>query len=93
MYLQLVEGPAPAIDALYSKIVIDDRHTDVELVLTNMVSQRLFPRWQMLHDEWPSLLWSPAQIDGGAIEAAHPIELLRAFTRLSESAERQASKS
>jgi hypothetical protein len=30
LYLQLIEGPADAIDALYGRIVADDRHVDVQ---------------------------------------------------------------
>ena len=90
VYLQLVEGPAPAIDALYAKIVVDDRHTEVRLLLSRAADQRVFPEWEMLHDEWPSLVWSPAEIVDGAMEAASPAELLGVFTRLSASTRRQA---
>ena len=91
LYLQLIEGPAPAIDALYSKIVVDDRHGDVRLLLTEAVTQRLFPEWEMLDDEAPSLLWSPAEVTDGAVEAADPAELVRIFARLSASAGHRAS--
>lgn len=90
VYLQLIEGPAPAIDALYARILVDDRHGDVRLLLSDTVSQRLFPRWEMLDDEAPSLFWSPAQIAEGAIEAADPAALLRIFTLVSAGAESRA---
>lgn len=86
LYLQLIEGPAPAIDALYPKIVGDDRHGDVRLLMTDTVGERLFPRWEMLDDEAPSLLWSPAEVAEGAIEATGPAELVRVFARLAASA-------
>ena len=86
IYLQLIEGPAPAIDALYAKIVIDDRHSEVELLLTRLTDQRLFPHWEMLDDEAPSLFWSPGEVAEGAIEAAGSAELIDLFARLSAGA-------
>lgn len=59
VYLQLIEGPEDAIDALYGRILGDDRHTNVELLLAEETSERLFPAWAMLDDEAPSLFWSP----------------------------------
>lgn len=89
LYLQLIEGPESAIDTLYAKIVVDDRHGDVRLLALETVSERLFPQWEMLDDHAPSLLWSPAEVADGAIEAAGPAELARVFARLSTSAGRQ----
>ena len=31
LYIQLIEGPVAPIDALYTKIAVDDRHLNVEL--------------------------------------------------------------
>ena len=83
LYLQLIEGPPAAIDTLYARIKADDRHGDVHLLVTDTVDERLFPQWEMLDDQAPSLLWSGAEIVDGAIEAAGQAELLRVFTRLS----------
>ena len=93
VYIQLVEGPAAAIDRLYDKILVDDRHSDVALLVSDTVSRRLFPGWEMLHDEWPSLLWSPAEVVDGAIEAATPADLFRVFASLSAAAGRPAGPS
>lgn len=82
LYLQLIEGPAAAIDALYAKIERDDRHCDVKLLLTADVAERMFPAWAMLDDEAKSLFWSPAEVAAGALEAAGSTELLEAFARL-----------
>ncbi len=93
LYLQLIEGPATKIDALYARIVVDDRHGDVRLLLADTVDQRLFPQWEMLDDEAPSLLWAPAEVAEGAIEAATPAELLRVFARLAANAGSRAGPS
>ena len=90
LYLQLIEGPPPAIDALYAKIVADDRHGDVRLLFAGPVDQRIFPDWEMLDDEAPSLLWSPAEVADGAIEMTGPAEMVRVFSRLSASAQLRA---
>ncbi|GAA4039601.1 hypothetical protein GCM10022281_20590 [Sphingomonas rosea] len=82
LYLQLIEGPAAAIDALYARIAEDDRHNDVRLLLTEEVEERMFPDWAMLDDEPRSLFWSPEEIAAGALEAAGPRGLRAAFARL-----------
>jgi len=82
LYLQLIEGPAASIEALYARISVDDRHTDVQLLLTEDVSARMFPTWAMLDDEAPSLFWSPAEVAAGALEAASPASLREAFAQL-----------
>ncbi len=83
IYLQLIEGPAEAIDALYARIVEDDRHFDVRLLLSEEASGRMFPNWAMLDDTAPSLFWSAQDVGAGALEAASPNALLAPFIKLS----------
>lgn len=83
VYLQLIEGPGAAIDALYARISGDDRHTDVQLLLEEDMGERLFPAWAMLDDQAPSLFWSADDVAKGALEAASPDELRAPFVRLS----------
>ena len=89
LYLQLIEGPPSAIDALYSRIAADDRHLDVKLLAAADVATRIFPEWAMLDDEAQTLFWSPAEIAAGAHEA-DPIQLRGVFTRLAEQARNSA---
>ncbi len=84
LYLQLIEGPAEAIDTLYARICEDDRHANVELLLTEDMGERLFPNWAMLDDQSPSLFWSATDVAAGALEASSPEELRAPFLRLSE---------
>jgi hypothetical protein len=91
LYLQLIEGPANAIDSAFARIAADDRHCDVTLLLSRAIGERLFPQWEMLDDEMPSLSWSPIEIADGAIENAGGGDLLAIFTRLSESATARAA--
>ncbi|MDP5104155.1 MAG: BLUF domain-containing protein [Erythrobacter sp.] len=83
VYLQLIEGPAEAIDSLYARILSDDRHTNVDLLLTEDMGERMFPAWAMLDDEAPSLFWSAQDVAAGALEKASPEELRAPFLRLS----------
>lgn len=46
-FMQVIEGPAPAIEDLYSRIVRDPRHTLVIKLLDQMLPEREFPDWAM----------------------------------------------
>ena len=82
LYLQLIEGPAEAIDALYARIAEDDRHFDMRLLLTEPMGERMFPAWAMLDDTAPSQFWSAQDVATGALEAASREDLLAPFVRL-----------
>lgn len=82
LYLQLIEGPDEAIDALYAQIEADDRHFDVRLLLSEAMGERLFPNWAMLDDTAPSQFWSAQDVAEGALEAASPDTLRAPFVRL-----------
>lgn len=84
IYLQLIEGPAAAIDGLFEKIREDDRHTKVQVLMQEAASERLFPGWSMVDDEAPSLFWSRDEVANGVVEAASPEELLAPFLRLKD---------
>jgi hypothetical protein len=50
IYLQLLEGPAAALNATYARIAHDDRHLEVQLLIQEPVEERLFPAWHMRDD-------------------------------------------
>lgn len=83
LYLQLIEGPADAIDALYARVEADDRHTNVQLLLSEEANERMFPAWAMLDDQAPSLFWSESDVEAGTLEAASRDQLCAPFARLS----------
>lgn len=83
VYLQLIEGPSDSIAALFARILKDNRHLDVRLLLQEDMNEPLFPAWAMLDDEAPSLFWSAEEVEKGALEAASPDALLAPFIRLS----------
>lgn len=46
-YAQVLEGPAPAVDALLERIAADPRHGDMQIVHEADVEARAFPTWRM----------------------------------------------
>lgn len=46
-YLQVLEGPRPAVDALYARIRRDPRHADCTLLTQAPADFRLWPAWSM----------------------------------------------
>ncbi|MEM6908515.1 MAG: BLUF domain-containing protein [Pseudomonadota bacterium] len=86
MYIQLVEGPEPAIDALVQRISADDRHLNVKLVLSREIEERMFPFWAMLDDQVPSMTWSREEISDGALDSATPEMLDAVFERIAAKA-------
>ena len=47
MYLQVLEGGRTAVNRLYSRIVADACHTDVELLSYEEIGERRFAGWSM----------------------------------------------
>ncbi|MGZ9114191.1 MAG: BLUF domain-containing protein [Brevundimonas sp.] len=46
-YIQVVEGPGQALDALLRRLENDPRHRDLILIDREPISERLFSRWSM----------------------------------------------
>ncbi len=46
-FLQVLEGPEPAVRTLYATIQADTRHTSIETLLTARPPKRTFPDWEM----------------------------------------------
>lgn len=45
--VQVIEGPADAVDALFEKIREDSRHGQVRLILDRPIEERQFGQWSM----------------------------------------------
>lgn len=86
IYLQLLEGPHAAIEAVYCRINADDRHLDIHRLLTTDVVDRLFPKWDMLDDPARSWLWSPQEVAAGDVAHASRTALLAVFERIAREA-------
>lgn len=49
VFLQILEGPTEAVEALYAGISRDPRHSGCRVLLRTPEAQRLFPDWSMGH--------------------------------------------
>lgn len=47
IFLQVLEGSRSAVNRLYNRIVVDARHSDVELLLYEEIKERQFAGWSM----------------------------------------------
>ncbi len=82
IYLQLLEGPAAAVEAAYARITGDDRHLAIVRLLSEPADERLFPDWAMRDDPARSWLWSEAEVGAGAVRAATTDEVRGVFERV-----------
>ena len=46
-FLQYLEGPEKAVEALYEKIKNDSRHSSVKTIKKGEIEARVFPDWEM----------------------------------------------
>ena len=82
LYLQLLEGPKEAVEATYTRITRDDRHLEVQRLVSRPIDNRLFPDWAMRHDPARSWMWTQKEVDNGAIDRATEEEVVAVFERL-----------
>ena len=82
MYLQLIEGPEAALQAAYARISADDRHLEIDCLISHSVTERLFPKWAMRDDPPRTWMWNQKEVAAGAIAAATPKQILAIFERL-----------
>ncbi|MDR6993282.1 BLUF domain-containing protein [Luteimonas sp. 3794] len=60
LFMQLLEGPAVAVDALYARIASDPRHCEVRLLVRGERRMPLLPGWSMAWAESPADGEAPA---------------------------------
>ena len=82
VYLQLLEGPQPAVDAAYARIGKDDRHLDIRVLYREPAAERMFPGWSMRDDPAPTWLWTQEEVAGGVLSRASGSDLLDVFARV-----------
>jgi hypothetical protein len=84
IFLQLLEGPKAQIDAAFARIEQDDRHVETTLLVSGLVSERMFGAWEMLHDPAKSWIWTEDELADGALARATPDEITGVFRSLAE---------
>ena len=88
LYLQLLEGPAGAVEAAYKRIAGDDRHIELRPLMRRKVDDtaRLFPNWSMRDDPAQSWVWTRAEVEDGVPERATEHEVAALFERWASTA-------
>ena len=82
LYLQLLEGPQKQVMKTFARIENDDRHTEVDVLISERTLAREFPHWSMLDDPARTWLWTQSEIASGAAIKASKGEVLSVFKRL-----------
>jgi hypothetical protein len=84
LYLQLLEGPEPAVEAAFARICRDDRHLDVRPLTRRTITEngRMFALWAMRDDPAKSWVWTKEELDAGALDHATDAQVLDVFARL-----------
>ena len=83
LYLQLLEGTQKNVLKTIDRIKADDRHVEINILVTQNVERRLFPNWAMKHDPVHSWMWSREEVSDGKILKASTQEILDVFKRIS----------
>ncbi|WIE76745.1 BLUF domain-containing protein [Curtobacterium sp. MCSS17_007] len=84
-FMQLLEGPYDAVMATYARILEDDRHDEVRLLVEESIHTRRFPEWSMAYDRESDGVEVPEGfstfLDQGdqSADQSRPRELLRWF--------------
>ena len=84
VYLQWLEGPEDVVRATLARIKRDDRHLEVTLHVAELVPERMFGQWAMLHDPAATWIWTQKEVAEGAAERATPEEITDFFLRLKD---------
>jgi hypothetical protein len=84
MYLQLLEGPKEAVEDTYDRITRDNRHVEVQRLVSKPIKTRLFANWAMRDDPARSWMWTQREVDDGAISRASEQEVIGVFERLAK---------
>jgi hypothetical protein len=89
VFLQALEGDRAVVTKLYSRIYADSRHTGVELVRCEGITQRRYAQWSMAHvnledDLLKSITWSEFDpySGSGLLVMAHIDRLLASGTTI-----------
>jgi hypothetical protein len=83
IYLQWLEGPEDKVRDALARIGRDDRHLDVKLHVAELVENRVFADWAMLHDPAASWIWTLEEVAAGAVDRATPKDITAFFMQLS----------
>ena len=82
-YLQLLEGPLPALEETFSKIKSDTRHDNIIVLKEDFTDRRLFSSWTMRPQPLNVMMFEEDDIKNGLIERFSPSQAFNVFNNLS----------
>lgn len=86
IFLQWLEGHAGKVENLFARIARDDRHVEIQVLIRRPSETRLFEKWSMLHDPYPTKLWTPQEVHDGAALRASEQEVQDIFVAVADAA-------
>ena len=92
-YLQLLEGPEPAVENLYSKIKVDSRHKKVKKLFERHIDEKLFSSWSMKFTPFSNVKWDNKEFDAGKFQNINAAAALKVFQSIKEMIVNGADKS
>ena len=84
IYLQLLEGPEQAVNFTYQKILDDDRHLEIELLIKEHCNNRIFPKWSMKDDPAKTWFWNKKEIRSGIFKTLNKGKIIEVFERIAK---------
>ncbi|MEM9425533.1 MAG: BLUF domain-containing protein [Pseudomonadota bacterium] len=96
-FAQILEGPGSAVEDVFDRIQLDDRHNDITVLQTDWIDTRTFPNWSMGfagNDAAAAIQYAGiadrSSFDVEALSASDLIQLLREIAIRNELALRAA---
>mgnify|MGYP001166506105 FL=1 len=83
LYLQLLEGPTPALEETFNKIKSDTRHDNIIVLKEDFTDRRLFASWTMRPQPLNVMMFEEEDIKNGLIERFSPSQAFNVFNNLS----------
>ena len=83
-YLQLLEGPDPAVENLYSKIKTDSRHKKVKKLFEQDIEEKLFSSWSMKFAPFNNIEWGNNEFDAGKFQNISAAAAVKVFQSIKE---------
>ena len=83
-YLQLLEGPASAVENLYSKIKMDSRHKKVKKLFEQHIEEKSFSSWSMKFAPFNNIEWGNKELDAGKLQNISAAAALKIFKSIKE---------
>ena len=84
IYLQLLEGPEQAVNYTYQKILDDDRHLEVELLIKENCNKRIFPKWNMKDDPAKTWFWNKQEVRSGVFKTLSKSKIIAVFEKIAK---------